>query len=41
VWTPDRLTDEQLRLFRELALHEGDPPGKNNLWHRIKDVLGA
>jgi molecular chaperone DnaJ len=41
VWTPDRLTDEQSRLFRELALHEGDPPGKNNLWHRIKDVLGA
>ncbi len=41
VWTPDRLNDDQLRLFRELAAHEGEPPGKQNLWHRIKDVLGA
>ena len=27
VWTPERLNSEQERLFRELAEHEGDPPG--------------
>jgi molecular chaperone DnaJ len=41
VWTPERLTDEQARLFHELARHEGEPPGASGLWSRIKDVLGA
>ncbi len=41
VWTPDRLNEEQERLFRELATHEGEPPGSQGLWNRIKDVLGA
>jgi molecular chaperone DnaJ len=42
VWTPDGLTDEQSRLFRELAAHEGEPPSRSgNLWSKIKEVLGA
>jgi molecular chaperone DnaJ len=42
VWTPDGLTDEQARLFRELAQHEGEPPSRSSgLWSRIKEVLGA
>lgn len=42
VWTPDGLTDEQSRLFRELATMEGDPPSRSpGLWSRIKEVLGA
>jgi len=42
VWTPDGLTDEQSRLFRELAAHEGEPPSRSGgLWSKIKEVLGA
>jgi molecular chaperone DnaJ len=42
VWTPDGLTEEQSRLFRELAAHEGEPPSRSSgLWSRIKEVLGA
>ena len=42
VWTPDALTEEQGRLFRELAAHEGEPPSRSSgLWSRIKEVLGA
>jgi molecular chaperone DnaJ len=42
VWTPDALTEEQSRLFRELATHEGEPPSRSSgLWSRIKEVLGA
>lgn len=42
VWTPDSLTEEQSRLFRELSAHEGEPPGRSGgLWSRIKEVLGA
>ncbi len=42
VWTPDALSDEQVRLFRELAQHEGEPPSRSSgLWSRIKEVLGA
>ena len=42
VWTPDSLTEEQSRLFRELAVHEGEPPSRSGgLWSKIKEVLGA
>ena len=42
VWTPDTLTDEQARIFRELAGHEGEPPSRSGgLWSKIKEVLGA
>ena len=42
VWTPEGLTEEQGRLFRELAAHEGEPPSRSSgLWSRIKEVLGA
>jgi molecular chaperone DnaJ len=42
VWTPDHLSDEQRRLFRELAPLEGEPPSRSSgLWSRIKEVLGA
>ena len=42
VWTPDSLTDEQARIFRELATHEGEPPSRSGgLWSKIKEVLGA
>jgi molecular chaperone DnaJ len=42
VWTPERLSAEQERLFRELAQHEGAPPQQGgNLWTRIKDIIGA
>jgi hypothetical protein len=42
VWTPEGLTEEQSRLFRELAAHEGEPPSRSSgLWSRIKEVLGA
>jgi molecular chaperone DnaJ len=42
VWTPERLNDEQRRLFQELALHEGEPPKRNGgFWSKLKEVLGA
>lgn len=42
VWTPDRLSEEQKRLFRELAQHEGEPPKRSSgLWNKIKEALGA
>jgi molecular chaperone DnaJ len=42
VWTPESLNDEQRRLFKELARHEGDPPGRGgSFWSRIKEALGA
>jgi molecular chaperone DnaJ len=42
VWTPERLTDEQERLFRELARHEGAAPQQTSgFWSRIREVLGA
>ncbi len=41
VWTPERLNAEQERLFRELAEHEGDPPGQGKgFWSRIREALG-
>jgi molecular chaperone DnaJ len=42
VWTPERLTDEQERLFRELAKHEGEPPKRSpGFWSKLKEALGA
>jgi molecular chaperone DnaJ len=42
VWTPERLSGEQERLFQELARHEGAPPQQTSgFWSRIREVLGA
>jgi len=42
VWTPERLSEEQERLFRELAKHEGDPPRRApGFWSKLKEALGA
>ena len=44
IWTPDRLTPEMQRLFRELSQHEGEPPAGRagrSFWDRMKDALGA
>jgi molecular chaperone DnaJ len=42
VWTPERLTDEQQRLFHELAKLEGEPPKRSpGFWSKLKEALGA
>ncbi len=42
LWTPERLTEEQERLFRELAKLEGDPPKRSpGFWSKLKEALGA
>ncbi len=42
VWTPDNLTDEQVRLFRQLAELEGEPPRRAaGFWHKLKEALRA
>jgi molecular chaperone DnaJ len=42
VWTPERLTDEQERLFRELSKLEGEPPKRApGFWSKLKEALGA
>lgn len=42
VWTPERLTEEQERLFRELARVEGEPPKRSpGFWSKLKEALGA
>ncbi len=42
VWTPEQLTDEQERLFRELAKLEGEPPKRSpGFWSKLKEALGA
>jgi molecular chaperone DnaJ len=42
VWTPERLTAEQERLFQELATHEGEPPKRSpGFWSKLKEALGA
>jgi molecular chaperone DnaJ len=42
VWTPEKLTAEQERLFRELAKVEGEPPKRNGgFWSKLKEALGA
>jgi molecular chaperone DnaJ len=42
VWTPERLSDEQRRLFEELAKLEGEPPKRSpGFWSKLKEALGA
>ena len=42
VWTPERLNEEQERLFRELATLEGEPPKRSpGFWSKLKEALGA
>lgn len=42
VWTPEALSDEQKRLFRELQALEGEPPRRNGgFWSKIREALGA
>ena len=42
VWTPEKLTDEQEALFRQLAALEGEPPKREpGFWSRLKEALGA
>jgi molecular chaperone DnaJ len=42
VWTPERLTAEQERLFQELSKHEGEPPKRSpGFWSKLKEALGA
>ena len=42
VWTPEQLTDEQERLFRELAKLEGEAPKREpGFWSKLKEALGA
>ncbi|HEX6670059.1 MAG TPA: molecular chaperone DnaJ, partial [Gemmatimonadales bacterium] len=41
VWTPERLSDEQERLFRQLAALEGEPPKRSpGFWSKLKEALG-
>ncbi len=44
IWTPERLTPDLERVFRELAEHEGEPPASRDgrsFWERMKEALGA
>jgi molecular chaperone DnaJ len=42
IWTPEKLSDEQARLFRELAVLEGEPPQRSaGFWSKLKEALGA
>ncbi len=42
VWTPERLSAEQERLFRELGKLEGEPPKRSpGFWSKLKEALGA
>jgi len=42
VWTPERLTQEQEELFRQLAELEGEAPKREpGFWSKIKEALGA
>ncbi len=44
VWTPERLSPEMEKLFRELSQHEGEPPAGRagrSFWNRMRDALGA
>ena len=42
VWTPETLTEEQIRLFKEVGLLEGAPPKRGeSFWARIREALGA
>jgi molecular chaperone DnaJ len=42
VWTPERLSAEQERLFGELAKLEGEAPKRSpGFWSKLKEALGA
>ena len=42
VWTPERLTAEQERLFQRAAKLEGEPPKRSpGFWSKLKEALGA
>ena len=42
VWTPERLSVEQERLFQELGKLEGEPPKRSpGFWSKLKEALGA
>lgn len=42
VWTPERLTPDMERIFRELAALEGEPPSRSpSFWSKLKEALGA
>ena len=44
VWTPERMTPEMQRVFRELATIEGEPPADRDgrsFWERMREALGA
>lgn len=43
IWTPERLTPEQEKLFRRLAELEGEAPAfrGRGFWERVKEALGA
>lgn len=42
VWTPEDLTEEQAKVFRELAKVEGEPPRRTaGFWSKLKEALGA
>jgi molecular chaperone DnaJ len=45
VWTPQRLSQEEVELFGQLAALEGEPPQGESLgrrfWDRLKEALGA
>ena len=42
VWTPESLSDEQIRFFKELAKVEGEPPKRAaGFWAKLKEALGA
>jgi molecular chaperone DnaJ len=42
VWTPERLSPEQERLFKELAKTEGEPPKRSpGFWSKLKEAFGV
>jgi molecular chaperone DnaJ len=42
IWTPETLSDEQRRIFQQLAQLEGEPPrAGTSFWTRLKEALGA
>ena len=42
VWTPERLSAEQERLFQELGKLEGEAPKRSpGFWSKLKEALGA
>jgi len=42
VWTPESLSEDQIRLFKELAKVEGEPPKRAaGFWAKLKEALGA